>query len=89
MAPRFWAGLLNYLENILTQRQTEIQTLTEEMNEDKEKMGADYKQKLANIESILKKEMANQNDLMNELKQNKEIKSQWASVCSSWKKNKL
>ncbi|CAC5415354.1 unnamed protein product [Mytilus coruscus] len=63
---------VNYLENRLTQRQTEIQTLTKEMNEDKEKTETDYKQKLANIESILKKEMSNQKDLMNELKQNKE-----------------
>jgi YesN/AraC family two-component response regulator len=42
------------------------------MNEDKEKVEMDYKQKLANIESLLKKEMGNQKDLMNELKQNKE-----------------
>ncbi|XP_071173950.1 putative leucine-rich repeat-containing protein DDB_G0290503 isoform X1 [Mytilus edulis] len=63
---------VNYLENRLTQRQTEIQTLTKEMDEDKGKTETDYKQKLANIESILKKEMSNQKDLMNELKQNKE-----------------
>ena len=60
------------LETRLSQKQNELLTLTNEMNEDKEKVEMDYKQKLANIESLLKKEMGNQKDFMNEMKEYKE-----------------
>ena len=62
---------INHLEIGLSQKHNELLTMTKERHGDTEKVETDYKQKLANMESLLKKEMGNQKDLMNELQHSK------------------